>query len=206
MPRILAPAHEAALRRFVYVGEDRSLLYKYALSPLAQWCVDALTPAHVAPNLITVVGLLPSVAVAAAAFAAAPGFDGAPVPRALSLAAAAAMFFYSTLDNMDGKQARKTRTSSALGLLLDHGCDSINAALVSWVTIALAVGARGGSWQLGAWWLIPNLPFLVSTWEEFNTGAGAREGRGAGGRARARADVSPSARPPSLAIRPLPRH
>jgi phosphatidylglycerophosphate synthase len=29
------------------------------------------------------------------------------------------------LDNMDGKQARRTKTSSALGMMFDHGCDAL---------------------------------------------------------------------------------
>jgi len=28
-------------------------------------------------------------------------------------------------DNLDGKQARRTNTSSPLGLLFDHGCDAL---------------------------------------------------------------------------------
>ena len=32
---------------------------------------------------------------------------------------------------MDGKQARKTGSSSALGMLFDHGCDSINGGVTS---------------------------------------------------------------------------
>ena len=35
------------------------------------------------------------------------------------------------LDEMDGKQARKTGNSSPLGLLFDHGCDSFTTSLVS---------------------------------------------------------------------------
>jgi len=35
-------------------------------------------------------------------------------------------FIYFHLDNMDGKQARKTGNSSALGLIFDHGCDAIS--------------------------------------------------------------------------------
>jgi ethanolaminephosphotransferase len=34
------------------------------------------------------------------------------------------MFTYQTLDNIDGKQARKTGNSSPLGMLFDHGCDA----------------------------------------------------------------------------------
>jgi len=30
-------------------------------------------------------------------------------------------------DNMDGKQARRTGTSSPLGMLFDHGCDAFNS-------------------------------------------------------------------------------
>lgn len=33
-------------------------------------------------------------------------------------------FTYRLLDEMDGKQARKTGNASPLGLLFDHGCDS----------------------------------------------------------------------------------
>ncbi len=38
-------------------------------------------------------------------------------------------FIYMTLDNCDGKQARKTGNSSALGLLFDHGLDCLVAGL-----------------------------------------------------------------------------
>lgn len=42
---------------------------------------------------------------------------------------AASYLIYRILDEMDGKQARKTGNSSPLGLLFDHGCDSITAAV-----------------------------------------------------------------------------
>ena len=42
------------------------------------------------------------------------------------------MFIYQTLDAIDGKQARRTGTSNALGELFDHGCDSLsNRKLIS---------------------------------------------------------------------------
>jgi phosphatidylglycerophosphate synthase len=41
------------------------------------------------------------------------------------------IFFYQTLDNMDGKQARRTGSSSSLGMIFDHGCDSINATIIT---------------------------------------------------------------------------
>jgi hypothetical protein len=33
---------------------------------------------------------------------------------------------YQTLDAIDGKQARRTGTSSPMGELFDHGCDSVS--------------------------------------------------------------------------------
>lgn len=33
---------------------------------------------------------------------------------------------YLNMDAIDGKQARRTGTSSPLGELFDHGCDAIN--------------------------------------------------------------------------------
>jgi phosphatidylglycerophosphate synthase len=36
---------------------------------------------------------------------------------------------YQTLDNLDGRQARRTGSSSPLGLLFDHGVDALNVTL-----------------------------------------------------------------------------
>ena len=49
------------------------------------------------------------------------------VPGIIFLWNCSAMLIYQTLDNMDGKQARKTGSGSPLGLLFDHGCDAANS-------------------------------------------------------------------------------
>lgn len=36
------------------------------------------------------------------------------------------LFIYQSLDAIDGKQARRTNSSSPLGELFDHGCDSLS--------------------------------------------------------------------------------
>jgi len=36
---------------------------------------------------------------------------------------------YRLLDEMDGKQARKTGNSSPLGLIFDHGCDAFGIGI-----------------------------------------------------------------------------
>merc|ERR1719326_1316361 len=55
-----------------------------------------------------------------------------PSPRWLMIVAGLVLWFYQTMDAMDGKQARRTGSSSPLGQLFDHGCESV-------VTIFLAM-------------------------------------------------------------------
>jgi ethanolaminephosphotransferase len=45
------------------------------------------------------------------------------------------------LDNSDGKQARKIKASSPLGLMFDHGCDMLNTGIL---TLSLAKTLRIG--------------------------------------------------------------
>ena len=76
------------------------------------------------------------------------------------------------LDGTDGKQARRTKTSSALGELFDHGLDS-------WATLFLPVSLYSmiGRSAFGATvlemyfilWTIMAI-FIISHWEKYNTG------------------------------------
>jgi phosphatidylglycerophosphate synthase len=77
------------------------------------------------------------------------------------------MFGYQTLDNMDGKQARRTGTSSALGFLFDHGCDALNS-FVSSVHVAACLGL---GWDYGIIILFNTfLPFFMQSWEHYFVG------------------------------------
>jgi ethanolaminephosphotransferase len=53
-----------------------------------------------------------------------------PVPAWWCFLTGALYFIYRLLDEMDGKQARKTGNSSPVGLLFDHGCDSFTTSLL----------------------------------------------------------------------------
>lgn len=80
---------------------------------------------------------------------------------------AAGVWAYSTMDNIDGKQARRTGMSSGLGELFDHGIDSLNCTLAS----LLETSAMGlGPTRIGAFTaLVPCLPMFFSTWETYHT-------------------------------------
>jgi ethanolaminephosphotransferase len=71
------------------------------------------------------------------------------------------------MDNVDGKQARRTGTSSGLGELFDHGIDSLNCTLASLCETA-AMGF--GTSPVGVFTaLVPCLPMFFSTWETYHT-------------------------------------
>jgi ethanolaminephosphotransferase len=78
------------------------------------------------------------------------------------------LWLYSTFDNVDGKQARRTGSSSPLGELFDHGCDAINCSFAA-VLQATAVGL-GHSKASVMLYGIAMLGFYLSTAEEYHTG------------------------------------
>ena len=57
------------------------------------------------------------------------------VPNWIFFFSAYCYFAYRMLDEMDGKQARRTGNSSPLGLIFDHGCDAFATGL--WVMIGM---------------------------------------------------------------------
>lgn len=58
--------------------------------------------------------------------------DGtSPPPRWSCFLCALGLFIYQSLDAIDGKQARRTNSSSPLGELFDHGCDSLSTIFVA---------------------------------------------------------------------------
>ena len=159
---------------YEYRGGDLSLTYNYILSPLAAWCVDTFVPKSVAPNSITMFGLVLMLTAYGIYWYYVPSCemeDPENVPRWIFLWNGIAMLCYQTLDNMDGKQARRTGSSSALGLLFDHGCDAINSIFgsVNWI-IGMALVPNEN--LLECWALVfgPYAMFYVATWEQYHTG------------------------------------
>ncbi|GMI49056.1 hypothetical protein TrCOL_g4051 [Triparma columacea] len=175
----------ATLKGYKYSGSDLSLTYKYILSPLAQKCVDLFTPRSVAPNTITLTGFLLIIIAYIIMWFYAPDVAGSvlcktnhddcvetgSVPRWVFLANAVALLVYQTLDNMDGKQARRTGSSSPLGMLFDHGCDALNSPLSS-INWCVAMSINHTTPLVIFWTLAASaIPFYISTWEEYYTGS-----------------------------------
>ena len=154
-----------AIRNYKYNGGDSSPTYKYLLSPFAQFCVDTFVPLHIAPNFITVSGLFITFSVCILVLVINPTL-GPHTPRYVHLLSAISIFAYQTLDNMDGKQARKTNSSSALGMLFDHTCDAFNAVIIG--IIIGSVFSTGWSMNLFICIYTGYVPFYFQTWEEYH--------------------------------------
>ncbi|KAJ9140643.1 hypothetical protein P3X46_031267 [Hevea brasiliensis] len=93
-----------------------------------------------------------------------PRLDTAP-PRWVHFAHGLLLFLYQTFDAVDGKQARRTSSSSPLGELFDHGCDALACAFESMAFGSTAMCGRDTFW----FWVISAVPFYGATWEHFFT-------------------------------------
>ncbi|EFR02039.1 cholinephosphotransferase 1 [Nannizzia gypsea CBS 118893] len=125
-----------------------------------------LLPLWIAPNMVTLLGFGFIVGNVVLLEIYMPNLVG-PAPSWVYYSFAIGIWMYSTMDNVDGKQARRTGTSSPLGELFDHGIDSLNCTLASLLEVA-AMGQ--GSTKIGAFtMLIPCLPMFFSTWETYHT-------------------------------------
>jgi ethanolaminephosphotransferase len=164
----LSEASNQAIICYRYHGGDSSPIYQNILSPFAQFCVETFVPLWVAPNVITLTGLVATSTTAILALYYNPNLS-VQCPPWLYLMSAISIFFYQTLDNMDGKQARRTNSSTALGMLFDHTCDVFNAVVIS-ILMSSAFGT-GWSCKIFLCFLCGYIPFFFQTWEEFHVGS-----------------------------------
>ncbi|CAH1256458.1 CEPT1 [Branchiostoma lanceolatum] len=109
------------------------------LQVLWSWLVERL-PMWVAPNLLTMAGFVINVVTSLMLICYAPtAKEEAPVWVYMSCAVG--WFLYQCLDGMDGKQARRTGSSTPLGELFDHGSDAISSVFLVMATgCAMKIG------------------------------------------------------------------
>ncbi|CAD8205485.1 unnamed protein product [Paramecium octaurelia] len=109
------------LKKYKYVSGGYSYLDN-KINPF--WIfVSELYPTWLAPNLITFIGFITMI-LACIFQVFADMTLTQEIPTWTFYFMAFAIFAYQTLDATDGKQARRTQSSSPLGQLFDHGCDS----------------------------------------------------------------------------------
>ena len=155
------------LKEHKYAGCDEGIAYIYFWNPVANWLVQFL-PETVAPNTLTLFGFIHTLAPVIVLIAVCgPEFDG-DVPSWFCFFQTWCFFAYRMLDEMDGKQARKTKNSSPLGLIFDHGCDAFS---MGFQMIMLAKTMQIGNNQLMNWVMVSTYAsFHFATLEEYYTG------------------------------------
>ncbi|XP_055537151.1 cholinephosphotransferase 1 isoform X2 [Wyeomyia smithii] len=126
--KLLLPAQLKKLGDHKYSCTNVSMLDPF-LQPWWCWLVGKV-PLWLAPNLITIVGLIVNIITTLILIYFSPNGREEP-PRWACALCALGLFFYQSLDAIDGKQARRTNSSSPLGELFDHGCDSISTVFVA---------------------------------------------------------------------------
>ena len=82
--------------------------------------VVSMVPKTVAPNTLTLLGVIINIVFYSFMFYYDPTMSKS-MPRWTYAGFAIGLFAYQTLDAIDGKQARRTKSSSPLGQLFDHG-------------------------------------------------------------------------------------
>ena len=136
------------------------------MNPFWEKCASFL-PYAFTPNMVTVTGLFFQIlSVIIISF-----YDltfSRPVPTFIPILCGVNLFLAQTLDAIDGKHARKTKRSSPLGQLMDHGCDSMDNYL--YTVVICQVFLFGESVNSIVVEILIQIPFYTYTLEEHYTG------------------------------------
>ena len=156
------------MKHFKYQSRNDSLLYNNCLSPLLNKVVNCL-PRWLAPNLITLMSLLFNIMAAIISYLDG-GFDFSHKlkPRTC-LIIGIFQFIYQILDNIDGKQARRTGNSSPFGMLMDHGCDIFTNIFTAFNLTKLLLLGNDYYYSYSIF-LALFLGFYIMTYEEYKLG------------------------------------
>jgi len=164
MGRYITEAGLKQLDKYAYKSGKYTWLDN-AFQPYWEFMVT-LVPMWVAPNLITFIGWLTFMSSTIIILLHDFTFQK-NIPGWVFSYAAISLWTYSTLDAIDGKQARRTKTSSPLGQLFDHGCDSF---CVTFLMIDLGEAAKLEDIYIFVLFLATYTAFWIANWKEYNTG------------------------------------
>lgn len=161
-----------ALTNYKYSGGGYTPLDNF-LNPFWYKCAEFF-PMWFAPNLITFLGLLGGIT----PYLLYWKYQGADTWgkqtdeteewwKWVNIVSAFCLWFYQTMDAADGKQARRTGSSSPLGQLFDHGCDAL---ITVFSTAQVCSAVRFPEvWHPLAFAFSVQLPFYLAQWEEMHT-------------------------------------
>lgn len=157
------------LEKFQYSGVNISYAYNWLISPFLDNVIMKIIPIWIAPNLLTLLSSFFNIlAFFIICYETLLNLE-VRVSNYAILFKAFSHILYLILDNADGKQARRTKTSSPLGLLLDHGLDALTTVIVGYnCSMIFAVGNN----SISSYFLFLGLFFgyFIANYEEYKTG------------------------------------
>ncbi|KKK21692.1 hypothetical protein AOCH_003116, partial [Aspergillus ochraceoroseus] len=154
------------LKDYRYAGVDLSLTSRYVLKPFYNKFVIKFFPMSMAPNAITLTGLVFVLINFLTVLWYNPTLDQ-DCPAWVYASCAVGLFLYQTFDGVDGIQARRTKQSGPLGELFDHSVDACNTALG--VLVFSAIMNLGQSWATVLTLFGSTMTFYVQTWDMYYT-------------------------------------
>ncbi|KAM3141098.1 hypothetical protein pb186bvf_006703 [Paramecium bursaria] len=158
------------IRQFKYNGQCDSILYEHVLSPFAQSIVNRL-PLWLAPNLITLIGFLFVLVGLLLSLYYNLQFDQA-LPNWLCYYIGFSIFIIAMANRQNFHNillARRTNSSSALGMLLDHGTD----CFVQWIIgllLIMAIRIEFTNLTFFAFLISAKISFYFGVYQQHYTG------------------------------------
>ena len=156
------------MKRFKYSSTDDSLMYNKCMSPCLNKVVNYL-PTWLAPNLITLISLFFNIFASVISYLDG-GFDFSfRLKRSTCFVIGIFQLIYQLLDNIDGKQARRTGNSTPFGMLMDHGCDVFTNIFTAYNLSKLLLLGNDSYFSYSVFFGLI-LGFYMMTYEEYKVG------------------------------------
>ena len=134
------------------------------------------TPEWIAPNLITFVAFLMVIAQHLIFMFYGEDQFGKAIPPWKCVMMCITILIYQHLDNLDGKQARKTSilifylgNSTPVGMLFDHGADAITAVLFGF-QISVVFGVQSYNFNIFLMVYVVLYPNFAGLWNQYSIG------------------------------------
>ena len=156
------------LNKYTYKSTNKSIVYNHIASPFLNKVVN-FVPTKLAPNVITLLGLLFNILSAVISYLDG-GFDFShELKSSTCFIIGTFQLIYYILDGLDGKQARKTGNSTPFGMIMDHGCDVFTTVLTAFNFSKLLLLGNEEFYSFTAFFTLL-LGFYMITFEELKVG------------------------------------
>lgn len=152
-------------KKYKYNGTDDSICAKLFLRRFWDLLIKFFS-LSIAANTITFIGFLFEFVSFIVSFSLSDCLESR-IPVWSQILNGISLFIYQTLDNLDGRQARRTGTSSPLGQFFDHGCDAITGVFIMIQVITTLY--LGNTLESFIFIYLMGIGFALTSYEEYVT-------------------------------------